>query len=280
MRNGFPDVVLLAGGRTVRYKSVRVTTMMSTSEATTALPSAGTGWERAQPGTVSVWRVRLDSPSLRAAPLEAVLSVDERARAARLHFEHSRRTFIVTRAVLRLILSRQMGTEPDAVRFVYSAEGKPSLVAAGCRLRFNVSHSGDVALVAVTIGVEVGVDVERVRPVPDALSIARRFYTAREATLVGQQTEGERDRVFLSIWTRKEACLKAVGRGLLIDPAVWDVTSPPAARFIRDRTTGPHDIPERVWFRDVCLGAEYTATVAAAAETWSFVVRDLESPGA
>jgi 4'-phosphopantetheinyl transferase len=166
---------------------------------------------------VHVWRAWLTpAPALRAR-LEATLSPDERVRADRLREPAHRDRFVVGRGVQREILARYTGVPAAQIAFAYGRNGKPSLITkTGTDLRFNVSHSGDVALIAVTVGRDVGVDVERIRPVPRALSIAEGYFSELEArtlrTLPGDVVE----HAFLTCWTRKEAFVKAAGVGLAL----------------------------------------------------------------
>jgi 4'-phosphopantetheinyl transferase len=144
-----------------------------------------------------------------------VLSHDERQRAARFHFEQDRHRFIAGRGMLRVVLAAYLQIQPVEVCFNYGARGKPFLYMPGHPpLYFNLAHSGDLALVAVSRCCSLGVDVEQIRPMDDARDIAASFFSRRESRELDalppdQQTEG-----FFNLWTRKEACLKATGEGL------------------------------------------------------------------
>lgn len=116
---------------------------------------------------------------------------------------------------LRRELARQLGTEAGDVRLVDDEHGRPALAgAAGKDLRFNWSHSGDQALIALSRHVQPGVDLERMRPRPRALEIAQRYFAAAEWTQLRAALPLQRDALFLKLWTAKEALLKAHGRGL------------------------------------------------------------------
>lgn len=151
-------------------------------------------------GIIHVWAVRLDSGRT------LVLSVDEAQRAARIQFEEHRRRFCESRTALRLILARYTGLAPGAIRFQYNGFGKPFLSGPNAP-RFNASHSGDRALIAVASGKEVGIDIERVKPGIDFRAIALRFFPPDEAA------QAETAEQFFRVWTRREAYLKAVGCG-------------------------------------------------------------------
>jgi 4'-phosphopantetheinyl transferase len=177
------------------------------------------------------------------ARLCALLPPDEFARAARLRGEELRRRFLVAHGVLRLVVARHAGLDPAALRFDSSGEagGKPRLAAPppARATDFNLSHSGELALVAVASGTEVGVDVEQVLPLADLWSLARRVLGAAESeALRGQPPARQLEEWYLA-WTRKEAVLKAAGRGLEVDPRDVQMLAPDyapvsaCARFAR-----------------------------------------------
>jgi 4'-phosphopantetheinyl transferase len=161
---------------------------------------------------VHVWRVLLDSAE--ADPIS--LSTEEQARANRLVHELHRNRFIAMKAVVRDVLSRYLETTPNSIEFEYGEKGKPAIAAAhnALGLRFNISHSGGIGLIAVAMGREVGVDVETRQEIPDAMSIAKRFFARREYQELSALPEAVRQRAFLRCWTRKEAYVKALGAGL------------------------------------------------------------------
>jgi 4'-phosphopantetheinyl transferase len=185
--------------------------------------------ERPAPGTIDTWLVELDCPEATVQALAAVLSADERERAARFVFARDRRRFIAARAALRVLLAD--GGPPAALRFAYSEHGKPSLVAEPGRptLHFNLSHTGDVAVVAVTADGPLGVDVETVRALPEAPAIAARFFTAGETESIMTAPLAERDLAFFLCWTRKEAFAKALGDGLSLSLDRYRVSCRPGA---------------------------------------------------
>lgn len=177
-------------------------------------------------GEVAVWAVALDPPADEVAALARLLSADEAERAARFRFDRHRRRFTVGRGALRVLLGRYLGVPPRDVAFTYGEKGKPALAAPDLAetLRFNLSNSEELALVAFCRGTEVGADVERLRPMPDGLEIAERFFSAAERRALAAQPPRERDRAFFRCWTRKEAYLKAVGDGITAPLDAFDVT--------------------------------------------------------
>ena len=177
---------------------------------------------------VSTWCVRLDVSPETIAGFYATLSRDERDRSARFRFARDRERFIAARGALRARLGRHVGTRPGAIRFAYNAFGKPALAPEfGGRLKFNLSHSGDRALLAITTDAEIGVDLEHIRPDVDYGEIARSVFPAAEVDQLDGVPAHLYPLAFLRCWTRKEAYLKADGEGL----ADLDVTPTDAINF-------------------------------------------------
>jgi 4'-phosphopantetheinyl transferase len=177
-------------------------------------------------GAVVHWAVPLDLPAERVAALGTVLSEDELTRASRFHFERDRRRFVVARAALRFLLSAHCGRSAEVLRFSYGERGKPALELGkgDPPVHFNLSHSHELALIAVTRDAPIGVDVELVRPVADRDGIAARFFSPREARAVARARPEHRDEAFFRCWTRKEAFIKAVGEGMAIPLDSFAVT--------------------------------------------------------
>lgn len=168
------------------------------------------------PATVAValWTIALDGEP---EPHElALLPADERWRAGEIVVPAVRRRFVRARAALRRVLGRRLGVPPHALAFAYGPTGKP-LLADHPGLHFNLSHSGERAVLALCEDGEVGVDLESVRHRSQVLPVALRFFADAEAAAVAA-CEGEAQvATFLRIWTRKEAVLKATGRGMGVD---------------------------------------------------------------
>ncbi len=182
-----------------------------------------------QPGEIHVWAVPLEAPAARVEALAALLAADESARAARLRFPRHRRRFTVGRGALRTLIGRYLDLAPEAVAFRYGPKGKPYLdgAAAAAGLELNLSNSGDLAVVAFSRRVEVGVDLERLRPQPEALAIAERFFSPAERGVLRGLEGEERMRAFFRCWTRKEAFLKALGAGITVPLDAFDVSLGP-----------------------------------------------------
>lgn len=162
---------------------------------------------------VHIWRVslNLDGPSLE--DLRNLLSEEELARADKLRFEKQRNRFIAARGLLRRILSRYTGEEPEELEFRYNQNGKPELLNK--KVRFNLSHSGDVALYAITLGKPVGIDVEQMRKDVKYKELARQYFSEEESDAILALPEGQQKEAFYRCWTRKEALAKAKGGSML-----------------------------------------------------------------
>lgn len=159
---------------------------------------------------VHIWTVGPDD-QLNADDAD-LLSTDERERAASFVAPDVGARFIRRRAWLRIIVGAFLGAEPASLGFVPGAGGKPALVSD--EVAFNASHSDDWTAVAISAGPAVGIDIEHRRPITNAGDLARRFFQAQEADALARVPAGLRDDAFLACWTRKEAVLKADGRGM------------------------------------------------------------------
>ena len=212
-------------------------------------------------GEVHVWRLALDQPESVVDEFRQTLEADELKRAGRFHFEKHRKHFVVGRGGLRHVLARYLDANPEEFRFSYGTYGKPELVSEG--LRFNMSHSHGVALFAVALDRELGVDVEHVRADFATEDIARRFFSRVEVATFNALDKGEQAAAFFRCWTRKEAYIKAIGRGLSEPLDAFDVTLAPgeAAALLRAERG---DTSRWAMF-DINAGADYAAALAVEA---------------
>ncbi|WP_208821673.1 4'-phosphopantetheinyl transferase HetI [Tolypothrix sp. PCC 7910] len=168
------------------------------------------------PDNVHVWRINLDQSAAELQYLTTTLSSDESARAQRFYFPEHRQRFIAGRGSLRTILSRYLGITPQEVQFDYEPRGKPFLASrfSHSGLSFNLSHSQNLALCAVSKNRQIGIDLEYIRPMSDLESLAQRFFLPREYDLVRSLPDEQKSSVFFRYWTCKEAYLKATGEGI------------------------------------------------------------------
>jgi len=178
---------------------------------------------------VHVWRASLELPSSQVQRLQRNLSEEELERADRFHFQRHQARFIVARGLLRTILGRYLKTDPGKLRFSYGSKGKPELAGDMDRrgLRFNISHSHNLALFAMTYDRQIGVDVERIRPDMAGAKIAERFFSPREAAALRELPAEVRKEAFYTCWTRKEAYLKAIGEGITLRLDQFEVSVTP-----------------------------------------------------
>lgn len=224
---------------------------------------------------VHSWCVSLDVPPDVAAGLYATLTCDERQRSARLRFERDRRRFVVAHGVLRDILGRYLGIRGDRIRFISNAFGKPALHAAfGGRVRFNLSHSADRALIAIAADACIGIDVERIRTQSDYIEIARCFLSAAEVDCLSRVPRHRRAHAFFSCWTKKEAYVKACGEGLAIPLMSFSVP------VTNDRTPVSADFHGARWSLHTLQPAPgYIGALAIEGSGWRLSQRDWQLAG-
>jgi 4'-phosphopantetheinyl transferase len=187
---------------------------------------------------IDLWIWSPDS-SASQLDMDSVLSAEEKARAARFVYERDRQRFRRRRVRLRQILGAYLSCEPGVISFVAGEHGKPFLHPGhSSNLQFNLSHSEDMAVLAVTHGVEVGVDVEWMRAVEER--IAERFFSAAEQTALRNLPPESATRGFFECWTSKEAFVKARGTGLSLPLDSFDVSLGPgvASAILRIGTQG------------------------------------------
>lgn len=212
---------------------------------------------------VHVWQTSLDMPASDLAQLRRILSPDECARADRFHFEADRRRAVTGRAYLRLLLGQILDMPANELQFEYDEFGKPNLLPGQRRaLQFNVSHSGELVLIAVATGRAVGVDVEQIRTDLDPNSIAAQFFSASECEILASLPRPARYRAFFACWTRKEAYLKAKGVGLSLPLNQFDVSFLPdeEPRLLATRPDPAEAQNWRLWALD--LASDYAGALA------------------
>jgi 4'-phosphopantetheinyl transferase len=164
--------------------------------------------------TVHVWSTNLDVGGSILSEFAGLLSPSELERARRFRFDRDRDRFIAGREFLRSVLGHYLGVQPRGLEFAYGPNGKPALKGACARLHFNFSHSANLALLGVTRVACIGIDVEQVRPMPEAEELVERFFSPRETAQFRALPEEQKQEGFFNLWTRKEAFLKATGEGI------------------------------------------------------------------
>jgi len=174
---------------------------------------------------VDIWRIDLDGGTVRDDIDGALLAPHERIRAERIPVRSLRQRFVNGRSALRSILAGYLEVEPLSLSFAYGPAGKPRLqLGSGMDLRFNASHSGPIMLVAVGTRSEIGVDIEDNQMAADVFDLADRFFSSAEQQAMTRLPEARAAQTFLSIWTQKEAVLKAIGLGMSVPLDSFDVT--------------------------------------------------------
>ncbi len=211
---------------------------------------------------VDVWRVRLDGPA-REGFDGGVLSPDESARAIRFHFEKDRVHFARCRSALRELLAGYLAVPAAEIRFEYSARGKPRLEAGQNPrgLQFNVTHSANMALIAVGGERRLGVDIEQMRGDVDTGALADRFFSLRERAGLRALPDGLRVPGFFACWTRKEAFLKATGDGLSFPLADFSVSIHPEIEPAVEEIRGNTEAGKEWFVADLGVAAGFRAAV-------------------
>jgi 4'-phosphopantetheinyl transferase len=213
---------------------------------------------------LQVWAVDLD----RAGGDAGLLSPRERASAARLKQPNERRWSLQAHCAVRRILALQLGVDPRYLEFDATDAGKPFLAKPAQALQFNLSHSGRHGLIAIAEDRSVGVDIEICRPMDDLLGVSMGVATTLEIDLLSQLPAGEMLSSFFDLWTRKEALLKAIGRGFLVDPRQVEVGIGPGRSCVT--------FDARIWtVETLALDANVAAAVAIEGEFTSPLVERL-----
>lgn len=208
-----------------------------------------------------IWIARLVARPAMLQRSWEILDREERIRAERFQFEIHRNNFILSHGFMREVLGRYLETDPAKIAFRIDRYGKPHLAGID-GLQFNLSESGSLAALAISYGRLVGVDVERIRPIPDLDAMADQCFSESERAVLRALSSTEKEAAFFTFWTRKEAYIKAVGKGLSIPLHSFDTSSElsESSRLIFSRD-GPPDI-ECWWISDLPPIKGYAGAVA------------------
>lgn len=223
---------------------------------------------------IHVYSIKLDLLSFEVRQLRLLLSHDELERAQRFKNDRVRTYYIVSRAILRMILARYLAIEPAGVCFLYGAHGKPELTneVREDGIRFNASRSQGLGIVAIQRGGQIGVDVEFIRPIPMALEISKRFFSPNEFHSLRSIPDSHKTEAFFNYWTKKEAVVKSVGQGLSYPLHAFTVTLSPRDSI---RLALGHNQVSRRSVYQIRPHAEYVGALATTAhgrrlQLWSW----------
>jgi 4'-phosphopantetheinyl transferase len=219
-----------------------------------------------QPDIVNVWVRTLQVPSAIESTCYEVLTSEERERAARYRVERPRNDFVLTRGTLRSLLARYVGMTPQELSLRYSEYGKP-LLDGPFDLRFNVSHTDGLALIAIVRAREIGIDVEKINAAPEVRKLAERFFSVRERHFLECLSGEELQVAFFRCWTRKEAYVKARGEGLSLPLHQFDVSvAPNESRALLATRPDPSETGRWI-LQDLPVSHGYVAALAVAETT-------------
>ena len=226
---------------------------------------------------IHIWSFPTKASRYVVTAFEGTLVHEERDRALRFRFDHLYASFIIAHGALRHLLGHYLNCNPSEVAFVYGVKGKFAL-ASPSSIQFNLTHSGNLAVIALTTGLEIGVDVEHMRPLSDIQQIADQFFCPEEASEVMSAPQTERELAFFRCWTRKEAYIKATGDGLSAPLSSFRVTvhRDVPARFVHIQ----HNATEaEAWtLHDLQVAVDYAAALAYRAQRRSLRLFSVLAP--
>ena len=220
-------------------------------------------------GTIHIWLSYLNLHEARLKHLYPLLSTEEKERSERFKFFKHRKLFIASHGFMRSVLSLYLDTPAELIEFSLKEQGKPRLILndGQADIRFNLSHSNNLALLAIRESHEVGIDVEFMEKKLEWKKIIKRFFTEAEQKALFVLPEDQQRSAFFEVWTRKEAHMKVTGQGLYLSPSKFTVSVPPEpARFIEQlNTENNHN-----WYmQDISLPEtfkDYTACLSTATQ--------------
>jgi 4'-phosphopantetheinyl transferase len=226
-----------------------------------------------EPSQVHVWRLIRPTSDEQNDSYQEILSSQEMHRANRFHNRVDRDRFIMNHIVLRRILSWYLDIAPGTIEFAISPVGKPTLIETQNPqpIDFNLSHSGNMLLVAITLNRLVGIDVELIKPLPDMAQMVELYFSRSENSVFLALPEHERTHAFYSAWTRKEAYLKLIGEGLQLAPDRIEVSLNPedVHPWLRIREEAHPQLTSHLF--SFQPADEYQAALAVEGENWDVI---------
>lgn len=240
------------------------------------LPTHDGAWEiptedfPLDPNNVHIWKISLTPPPPQLPELHKLLSSDEQDRAQRMKFRQPQQTFIITRAVLRLIVGRYIHAEAQSLRFSQGPHGKPFLIHPTLTppIFFNLSHSHQLALLAFALNREVGIDLEYKHRERNYPSLINRVCSDQEKSILASLAPSQQNYGFLTCWTRKEAYVKGTGKGLTIPLNSITVSRPPSTRVPLLQLDDDNQESSRWTMHDIQIDRDYTAALVVAGHDW------------
>ena len=222
------------------------------------------------PNEVHIWKVELTPPELQLPVLQNLLSPDEHERAQRIRFHQQQQAFITSRGILRFLISRYLQTGAQSLEFSQGPHGKPFLLrpCPNPSLFFNISHSHQLALYAFSLNREVGIDLEYKHRKIDYPPLVTRICSDQEKAVMSSLEPTEQKNTLLACWTRKEAYLKATGKGITVSLHSITVSLPPSSPISLLRVDGDEQETTRWTMHEIQANLDYTAALVAAGNDW------------
>lgn len=213
-----------------------------------------------KPNSVHIWGWELTATPAQLENHKQLLTPKEKERLERFYFEKHQHQFAVAHGMLHSVLSRYLHIEPALICFDYQSHGKPELTSKQNphRLQFNLSHSGDIALLAVTKEIPIGIDVEQIKP-RHHLELAKNIMSKTEYEEFSVLKDEEKEDLFFHVWTQKEAVIKALGQGLSFSLSRFSVSIRPPAQLV-SLDGAPY--PKEWTLQDLVMPKGYKATFA------------------
>lgn len=234
--------------------------------------------ERIGSNQIHIWRASLNVSELQVKSLLEILSVDEIERAGRFHFERDQKRFIAGRGMLRQMLGLYLAIPPQDIRFKYASHGKPLIHTDSKHqvLHFNLSHSAGVVLYAFAHNQPIGIDLEGIKRKVEIEQIAKRFFSPEEIHSLQQVPPHIQSDLFFQYWTRKEAFLKAIGKGVSFPMEQVDVSAQSGQKWAPVNLKGD-SLEHSNWYgRDLFLGQGYAGAIVTEGKGWEISCREYQ----
>lgn len=209
---------------------------------------------------IDIYMIDMDDWFNKILDLKSFLSSEELSKAEKFHFEIDRDRYIISHGILRKFIGKRLGEPPEKIEYQLNDFGKPRELRD--RVQFNMSRSENILLIAIGVGVEIGVDVEKAREGVDSSLISQNYFTSAENNSLDGLDSLQRHHQFFQYWTRKEAFIKAVGMGMSL-PLKWvDVRGDFTEDWQKVEFLGSDQIQKKTWFRrDLNLREDVVSTI-------------------